>query len=107
MEQSIPQEGQIYEIAKVGGHVFTIRYGYYNELERGATEPLPIYPCFLTDPHYTAAGAPLVTRIQDACEHYLPSSEGEGDGWCADCKFCAGTHDAIGICQSPHRQKTV
>lgn len=105
MNRIAPREGDIHEVVCVGGHSFTIRYGYYDEAERHNTDPLPIYPCFISDPHYTDEGHPLVTRIQDACEHYLPGEDSEGDGWCADCLHCTGIHDAIGICQCEHRRK--
>lgn len=104
MNRMTPQEGDIHEVVCVGGHSFTIRYGYYTEAERNITDPLPIYPCFVTDPHYTEEGLPLVTRIQDACEHYR-AIQGEGDGWCADCVHCHNAHAEIGICQCPYRRK--
>ncbi|MBR2309088.1 MAG: hypothetical protein IKA47_00950 [Oscillospiraceae bacterium] len=105
MNRKTPREGDIHEVVCVGGHSFTIRYGYYAEEERHNTDPLPIYPCFVTNPYYTEEGYPLVTRIQDACEHYRTEADSDGDGWCADCVHCAGNHDAIGICQCEHRQK--
>lgn len=105
MNCATPREGDIHEVICVGGHRFTIHYGFYAEEERDTAEPLPIYPCFITDPHYTQEGHPLVTRIQDACEHYLAGEIGEGDGWCADCVHCTGSHEAIGICKSPNRRK--
>lgn len=99
-----PREGDIHEEVCVGGHSFVIRYGYYSEEERQSTPPIPIYPCFVAQPRYTAEGHPLVTRIQDACEHYTPRS-GEGDNWCADCVHCVSSHVEIGICECPFRQK--
>lgn len=104
MLSSTPREGDIHEVVCVGGHSFTIRYGYYSELERHSTDPIPIYPCFITKPHYTDEGHPLVTRIQDACEHYHTGGE-TGDGWCADCIHCTGGHNEIGICRCEHRRK--
>ena len=102
MERIKPQEGDIYSVVNVGGHSFTIRYGYYSETERGVTEPIPIYPCFLTEPHYTEEGYPLVTRIQDPCEYYEAV---DGDGWCADCIHCSSVRDEIGICRCDKKQK--
>lgn len=99
-----PREGDIYDIIYVGGHSFTIRYGFYDEAERGSSDPIPIFPCFLTRPMHTGEGMPLVTRIQDACEHYS-AVHGEGDGWCADCIHCANVHNEIGICRCEHRRK--
>ena len=103
MMHSVPREGDIHEVARVGGHSYTIRYGYYAEEERHTADPIPIYPCFITEPHYTQEGHPLVTRIQDACEHYT-SVEENGDEWCADCIHCVSAHKEIGICQCPHRK---
>lgn len=99
-----PREGDIYDVVPVGGHSFVIRYGFYEESERGVSDPIPIFPCFLTNPVHTDEGSPLVTRIQDACEHYIPT-QGEGDGWCADCIHCQNWYTEIGICQCPRRQK--
>lgn len=105
MNSNLPKEGDVHEVVCVGGHSFTIRYGYYSESERGNVDPIPIYPCFISDPHYTHEGHPLVTRIQDACEHYAAGPEAAGDGWCADCVHCVGSHQEIGICQCEHRRK--
>lgn len=105
MNRKTPREGDIHEVVCVGGHSFTIRYGYYAEEERQITDPLPIYPCFITNPHYTKEGHPLVTRIQDACEYYETREYGEGDGWCADCVHCTGIHSTIGVCKCPHHKK--
>lgn len=99
-----PMEGDIYDVVHVGGHSFVIRYGYYEESERESSDPIPIFPCFLTSPVHTGEGMPLVTRIQDACEHYK-AVQGEGDGWCADCIHCRNWQAEIGICQCEHRRK--
>ena len=104
MSPEIHQEGDIHEIVDVGGHRFTIRYGYYDASERHSTDPIPVYPCFLSHPHYTKEGFPLITRIQDACEYYYPGHL-NGDGWCADCLHCSGEHGEIGICQCSQRRK--
>ena len=104
MNTTPPREGDIHEVVHIGDHSFTIRYGYYSDAERCTTEPIPIYPCFLSDPHYTGEGHPLVTRIQDACEHYTPAEGNAGDEWCADCIHCTNAYGGIGICKSPHRK---
>ena len=105
MNRLLPREGDVHEMICVGGHSFTIRYGYYSESERHSTDPIPIYPCFISDPRYTDEGYPLVTRIQDACEHYAAGEENAGDGWCADCVHCTSEHTEIGICRCVHRRK--
>ena len=104
MNRLLPEEGDVYEVVSIGGHSFTIRYGYYTDAERESTDPIPIYPCFITVPHYTAEGQPLVTRIQDACEHYS-AAEASGDGWCADCVHCHSVHHEIGVCRCENRRK--
>ena len=104
MHAHSPREGDIFTVLQVGGHSFTIRYGYYTEAERGNTEPIPLFPCFLCDPRYDPDGFPLITRIQDACEHYVPLSGEDGDGWCADCIYCNSGTQPIGICQCIHRR---
>ena len=106
MKRGLTQEGQIHEVVCIGGHSFTIRYGYYDEAERSSTDPIPIYPCFISDPRYTQDGYPLVTRIQDPCEYYLPAAGAAGDGWCADCIHCSSEHEEIGICRCSHRKRT-
>jgi len=105
MKSNTPVEGDIFDIVSVGGHQFTIRYGFYEEAERGTTDPIPIYPCFIRDPHYTLEGQPLITRVQDACEHYAPA--GDGDGWCADCIHCSSTEFEIGVCRCENRRKQI
>lgn len=101
-----PREDDIYDVIHIGGHSFVIRYGFYEESERGVSDPMPIYPCFLKDPRHTSGGMPLVTRIQDACEHYT-ASHGEGDGWCADCIHGKSWQSEIGICTCPYRKKNL
>lgn len=105
MNSHLPREGDIHEVICIGGYSFTIRYGYYSETERSSTDPIPIYPCFISDPHYTEEGHPLVTRIQDACEHYETGEGSAGDNWCADCVHCCSAHQEIGICRCEHRRK--
>lgn len=104
--EKLPREGDVHEVVCVGGHSFTIRYGYYSENERSITEPIPIYPCFISNPHYTAEGYPLITRFQDACEHYT-TAEGGGDKWCADCLHCVSAHAEIGVCVCANRREYV
>lgn len=106
MKRGLTREGDIYDIVCIGGHSFTICYGYYDAAEREVTDPVPIYPCFVTNPKYTHDGYPLVTRVQDACEYYTCAENQEGDGWCADCIHCSTEHEEIGICRCPHRKNS-
>ena len=107
MTGKIPAEGDIFKTIAVGGHTFTIRYGYYTDSEREVMGPIPIYPCFIRQPLYTQDGFPLITVFQDACEHYIPTDGTEGDAWCADCMHCSREQEAIGICQCSHRRNHV
>lgn len=104
MNKAKPREGEIYKIITVAGHHFTIRYGYYTDDERMSQEPIPIFPCFESQPLYCKDGFPLVTRIQDSCEHYLVQEGRDGDGWCADCVYYPDEHADIGVCQCAHRR---
>ena len=99
-----PKEGDIFETVNIDGHSFVIRYGYYDQQERYTSPPLPIYPNFLTNPVHTSDGYPLITRIQDACQHYRTSDASEGDDWCADCIHCSCTGNEIGICLCSHNR---
>lgn len=102
MENHVIREGDIYEVTSVGGHSFMIRYGYYAEEDRHTADPMPIYPCFVSEPKYTSEGHPLITRMQDACHHYM--SENGGDGWCADCAHADSWNGQIGICRCKNRK---
>lgn len=99
-----PCEGDIFAVVTVGGHDFTVRYGYYDESERSFTEPIPIYPCFIENPRYTPEGKPLITRMQDACEHYNTGNTHPGEGWCSDCIHCSVREHELGVCECPQRQ---
>ena len=33
-------------------------------------DPIPIYPDFIKEPHYTAEGIPIATAMQNVCEFY-------------------------------------
>lgn len=103
MDKRIIREGDVHEVAFVGGHSFMIRYGYYSEQDRHTSEPIPIYPCFVQEPKYTQEGHPLITRIQDACHHYSP--EADGEGWCADCRHACQWNGQIGICRCEDRKQ--
>lgn len=95
-----PQEGDLYRVLQVEGKKFPIYYGFYEAYEREnpAAEPMPIYPDFLAQPEYTAEGWRFVTKMQDACEHYIGSSACRE---CAECAYCREGEDLIGICVCP------
>ena len=104
MDGKMHGEGEIYKILTVAEREFTILYGYYSESEREIGFPTPILPDFTVDPLYTEDGWPFSARIQDACEHYAPTN-GNGDGWCADCCYYSDKKEDIGICRCEHRRK--
>ncbi len=101
------REGDLCKIVEIEGHIFEIRYGYYDpELERERNDPMPIYPNFLKEPQYTAAGYPFVTADQEICQHFHPKSNISGEGWCNDCRHLEKHEEFLGICRCPKRQKT-
>lgn len=92
------REGDLYQILKVDGERFEIRYGYYEEKDRFSkyNDPIPIYPNFLEKPQYNSEGYPFVTEMQDTCEHF------EGKmlvDICCGCSHFKKGDDLIGICQ--------
>ena len=103
-DPTLPKEGDLYKIFTLEGHTFEIRYGYYEENERGRVEPLPVYPDFLKDPHYTARGEPITSLIQMACPHYR-SGQDRPEYWCGDCAHYSGGKAEIGICRCPERKR--
>ena len=98
-------EGEIYKVISLCGKIFELRYGYYEEFERESkfSEPIPIYPDFVTDPQYTAEGYPLATQMQEPCRY--GRLRGRLDPCCADCLFFCEGEDLIGICKSESRRK--
>ena len=90
-----PQEGEVFKIIMLGGKSFEIKYGYYEDYERNAGDPIPIYPDFIKEPCYANDGRPFVTQMQDTCK---TASDRHLDGFCVECKhFCYG-EDLIGFC---------
>lgn len=39
----LPKEGDIYKVVKIDGHVFELRFGFYEEFEREKGEPVVVY----------------------------------------------------------------
>lgn len=89
------KEGDLYKIIDLHGHTFELRYGYYEEYERGKGEPVPIFPDFIKNPQYTKEGFPFVTQMQELCPH---GSSSFSDGCCVDCVHYSQGEDLIGIC---------
>ena len=96
-------DGDIYKRISLAGHVFEIRYGYYEEYERQSqfSEPVPIYPNFQLCPVYTPEGHPLVTQMQSLCDY---GHSKFADGCCVDCSYFSNGEDLIGICLCPARK---
>lgn len=99
------RDGDLYEIVEAYGHRFEIRYGYYEEYERGRIEPLPIYPLFREAPAYSPEGFPLTTKMQEPCEAYKLKNENIDNERCADCiHFQSENNSVIGICKCNERK---
>lgn len=99
----VPKEGEIYKTLTVSDKTFVLRYGYYSDIDREG-EPVPILPDFESKPLYDENGQPFVTRIQDACDRYLPRNGPPGDGWCSDCEHYPDEKEDIGICQCEQKK---
>ena len=101
--QAPPKEGDLYKEIVVEGKCFRLHYGYYEEFERNApfSEPIPIYPDFIREPHYTEKGQPLVTAMQDVCRGYRGKKEGDS---CSDCLYFQKSEELFGLCANPSKQ---
>ena len=96
------RDGDLYKIISLFGKKFEIRYGYYEEYERGRGEPIPIYPDFTRSPEYTDEGYPFVTQMQELCEH---GESKLSDAYCVDCKYYRHGDEMIGICGCEKNKK--
>lgn len=96
------RDGDLYKIVNIYGREFELRYGYYEEYERGRGEPIPIYPDLRRQAVYTDDGYALVTQMQELCEH---GSSPFKDGCCVDCKYYKDGEELIGICLNPKNKK--
>lgn len=93
-----PREGDLYKEVTVAGKIFRLLYGYYESFEREGplNDPMPLYPDFTKEPHYTEAGIPIVTAMQNVCRYY--SGKNDEDSCCADCVFFQQSEDLFGFC---------
>lgn len=103
MSAPLPREGDLYKVVTIAGHTFELRYGYYEEHERLICPPVVIFPDLISDPRFCPDGHPLVTQIQDACEHYTAGS-GE-ENWCGGCAHFCSDQKEIGICKLPEMRR--
>lgn len=102
-EYPTPREGDLYKALTVEGHVFELRYGYYDERERHVCPPVVIWPDLTDGSKRSLEGCPLVTQVQDSCPYYTPT-QGREDHWCGDCVYYSGDHREIGICRCEARR---
>ena len=98
-------EGELYKVYTIDCYTFEIRYGYYDEKERGRIEPLPIFPDLMANPIYSLDGERIVTAIQLPCQHYQPMDSHAPEEWCGDCKHYANGTFEIGLCRCSQQQR--
>ena len=98
------RDGELYKIISLHGHKIEIRYGYYDECERGRVDPIPIYPDFEQHPLYTEDGYPLVTQMQTECPY---GTSPFTDGLCAECVFFHSEEDFMGVCINENNRKPI
>lgn len=98
------KEGELYKSISVGGEIFEIIYGFYDECERGNWPTTPIFPDFLKEPMYTNDGIPFVTASQQICEDYKPKQIVSGEEWCNDCEYFETGEEIIGLCKCEKRR---
>jgi hypothetical protein len=95
-------DGDLYKLIFVGGRIFEIRYGYYEEFEREGGDPVPIYPDLGSTPVYGTDGRRIVTAMQDVCDHFLGEC---GELGCYGCRHYRCVDDLIGICNNIENKK--
>ncbi len=106
-EQSpTPKEGDLYKEVTIAGKTFRLLYGYYENFERESlfNEPMPIYPDFIREPHYTAEGTPLATAMQNVCKFY--NGRNDEDSSCSDCVFFEKCEELFGLCNCPQNKRS-
>ena len=101
-----PKEGDLYKEVSIAGKTFRLLYGYYESFERESpfNEPIPIYPDFTKEPHYTAEGIPLTTAMQNVCGFYR--GKNDEDSSCGDCGFFQNSEDLFGFCNCPQNKRS-
>ncbi len=102
---SAPKEGDLYKEVTIAGKTFRLLYGYYESFERESVfnEPIPIYPDFLKEPHYTDIGIPIVTAMQNVCEYY--NGKNDEDSSCSECCFFQSYEELFGLCNCPQNKR--
>ncbi len=102
---STPKEGDLYKEVTISGKTFKLLYGYYESFEREShfNEPMPIYPDFIKEPHYSDEGIPIVTAMQNVCKFY--NGKNDEDSSCSDCEFFEKKEDLFGFCKCTERKR--
>ena len=100
-----PKEGELYKEVTISGITFKLLYGYYENFERESpfNEPIPIYPDFIKEPHYTAEGIPIATAMQNVCEFY--NGKNDEDSSCSECVFFQKYEELFGLCNCPRNKR--
>ena len=95
-----PKEGDLHAVVQTFGHTFELRYGYYEACDRDGS-PDVLYPNLKENPCYSEEGYPLVTRMQDACPHFVTRQKRHTDHVCGECNYFCRGEDWFGICRCP------
>ena len=99
------KEGELYKVFSVGGHTFEVRYGYYDESERGRVDPLPVFPDFVKNPTFSYDGRPVVAIVQSPCGYYVSRDEANKEEWCGDCRHYSDAGAEIALCSCELNRK--
>ena len=104
-QQHTPKEGDLYKEVTIFDKTFRLLYGYYESFERESpfNDPIPIYPDFIKEPHYTAEGIPIATAMQNVCEFY--NGKNDEDSSCSDCVFFQKHEELFGLCNCPRNKR--
>ncbi len=104
-QQHVHKEGDLYKEVTVSDKMFRLLYGYYESFERESVfnEPIPIYPDFIKEPHYTTEGLPIVTAMQNVCPHYIGKKD--EDCSCSECSYYQEYEELFGICNCPDKKR--
>ena len=100
-----PKEGDLYKEVTISGRTYRLLYGYYESFERECplSEPIPIYPDFIKEPHFTDEGIPIVTAMQNVCDFY--DGKNDEDSSCSECKFFQKWEELFGLCNCPQNRQ--
>lgn len=103
----VHKEGELYKVVDIHGIEFSLYYGYYEDRDREnpLVEPMPIYPNLQLNPQYTDDGRMIVTRMQDACEHYV--GKAVEDRECRGCRCFEKSAEFFGLCTCPKNKNPI